>query len=263
MASRAARKALAAISLGVVGSIPTIAFPSDAGYDVKMTFAAADFLDLSRTDHASLFPDSMPVWEALKKIADYLQKRPEPEMHGTILGHPFISDQVTIGSGTVIENGACLKGPAWIGNNCEIRSGCYIRENVIIGNGVVLGNSCEFKNCIVFDEAQIPHFGYVGDSILGYKAHLAAGVILSNVRLDRQQISVRHEATKIATGLRKFGAIVGDKAEIGCNSVISPGSLIGRGALIYPLTHFGGVLAENTILQNHQNLRTIPRPALG
>ena len=228
-----------------------------------MTFSAADFLDLSRTDHASLFPDSIPVWEALKKIADYLQQRLQPKMQGTILGHPFISDRVAIGPGTIIEHGACLKGPAWIGNDCEIRSGCYIRGNVIIGNGVVLGNSCEFKNCIVFDEAQIPHFSYVGDSILGYKAHLAAGVILSNVRLDRGEISVRDREHKIATGLRKFGAVVGDKAEIGCNSVISPGSLIGRGSLIYPLTHFSGVLAENTILQNHQNLRTIPRQALG
>jgi UDP-N-acetylglucosamine diphosphorylase / glucose-1-phosphate thymidylyltransferase / UDP-N-acetylgalactosamine diphosphorylase / glucosamine-1-phosphate N-acetyltransferase / galactosamine-1-phosphate N-acetyltransferase len=228
-----------------------------------MTFPAADFLDLSHTDHASLFRDSVPVWEALKQIGLYLQQRLEPKMNGTIFGHPFIGDHVTIGSGTSIENGATILGPAWIGNNCKIRSGCYIRENVIVGSGVVLGNSCEFKNCIIFDEAQIPHFTYVGDSILGYKAHLAAGVILSNVRLDRGEVSVRYQETKIPTGLRKFGAVVGDKAEIGCNSVISPGSLIGRGSLIYPLTHFSGVLAQNTILQNHQNLRTIPRESLG
>ena len=242
--------------------MPNVAFPRHASYDFRMTFPAPDFLDLSRTDHASLFQDSMPVWEALKKISDYLKQRLEPKMRGTILGQPFIGDRVAIGPGTVIQNGATVIGPAWIGSNCEIRSGCYIRENVIIGNGVVLGNSCEFKNCIVFDDAQIPHFSYVGDSILGYKAHLAAGVILSNVRLDRGEVSVRYRESKIPTGLRKFGAVVGDKAEIGCNSVISPGSLIGRGSLIYPLTHFSGVLAENTILQNHQNLRTIPRVSL-
>jgi NDP-sugar pyrophosphorylase family protein len=247
-----------------MGHLPTnaCAFPLDADYDFRMTFPAADFLDLCRTDHASLFQDSVPVWEALKQIANYLQQRLEPKMQGTTLGQPFIGDRVAVGPGTVIQNGATIIGPAWIGSNCEIRSGCYIRENVIIGNGVVLGNSCEFKNCIVFDEAQIPHFSYVGDSILGYKAHLAAGVILSNVRLDRQEISVKDQATKIPTGLRKFGAIVGDRAEIGCNSVISPGSIIGRSSLIYPLTHFSGVLAENTILQNHQNLRTIPRESL-
>ena len=228
-----------------------------------MTFSPADFLDLSKTEHTSLFQDSVPVWESLKQIGDYLERFLQPKMKGTILGAPFIGNRVTIGSGTVIENGATLMGPAWIGNNCRIRSGCYIRENVIIGNGVVLGNSCEFKNCVVFDDAEVPHFSYVGDSILGYKAHLAAGVILSNVRLDRQEISVRYQETRIPTGLRKFGAIVGDRAEIGCNSVISPGSIIGRASLIYPLTHFSGVLAENTILQNHQTLRTIPRQALG
>jgi UDP-N-acetylglucosamine diphosphorylase / glucose-1-phosphate thymidylyltransferase / UDP-N-acetylgalactosamine diphosphorylase / glucosamine-1-phosphate N-acetyltransferase / galactosamine-1-phosphate N-acetyltransferase len=227
-----------------------------------MTFSAADFLDLSKTEHTSLFQDSVPVWEALKQIGNYLERSLQPAMKGATTGAPFISNRVAIGPGSVIQNGATIIGPAWIGSNCEIRSGCYIRENVIIGNGVVLGNSCEFKNCIVFDDAQIPHFSYVGDSILGYKAHLAAGVILSNVRLDRQEISVKDQGTKIPTGLRKFGAIVGDRAEIGCNSVISPGSIIGRGSLIYPLTHFSGVLAENTILQNHQNLRTISRQAL-
>ena len=235
------------------------AFPNDAGYDLGMTFPAADFLDLSHTDHSPLFQDSTAVWEALKKISGYLQQRLEPKMLGTISGHPFIGDRVAIGAGTSVENGATIIGPAWIGSNCKIRSGCYIRENVVVGHGVVLGNSCEFKNCIIFDEAEIPHFNYVGDSILGYKAHLAAGVILSNIRLDRGEVSVRYGESKIPTGLRKFGAVVGDKAEIGCNSVISPGSLIGRGSLIYPLTHFNGVLAENTVLQNHQDLRTIPR----
>jgi UDP-N-acetylglucosamine diphosphorylase / glucose-1-phosphate thymidylyltransferase / UDP-N-acetylgalactosamine diphosphorylase / glucosamine-1-phosphate N-acetyltransferase / galactosamine-1-phosphate N-acetyltransferase len=232
-------------------------------YDAGMSLPAADFLDLSKTEHATLFQNSAPVWEALSQIGNYLENFLRPKMNGAILGAPFIGDRVTIGSGTVIENGATVLGPAWIGNNCRIRSGCYIRENVIVGHGVVLGNSCEFKNCVVFDDAEVPHFSYVGDSILGYKAHLAAGVILSNVRLDRQEISVRYQETKIPTGLRKFGAIVGDKAEIGCNSVISPGSIIGRSSLIYPLTHFSGVLPENTILQNHQNLRTIPRQVIG
>jgi UDP-N-acetylglucosamine diphosphorylase / glucose-1-phosphate thymidylyltransferase / UDP-N-acetylgalactosamine diphosphorylase / glucosamine-1-phosphate N-acetyltransferase / galactosamine-1-phosphate N-acetyltransferase len=228
-----------------------------------MTFAAADFLDLSKSEHASLFLDSVPVWDALKQIASYLERLLQPQMQGQIIGAPFIGNRVAIGSGTVIENGATIKGPAWIGNDCEIRSGCYIRENVIVGNGVVLGNSCEFKNCLVFDEAEIPHFSYIGDSILGFKAHIAAGVILSNVRLDRSEVSVRYQEKRISTGLRKFGAIVGDRAEIGCNSVISPGSVIGRRSLIYPLTHFSGVLAENTILKNHQNLRTIPRDTPG
>jgi NDP-sugar pyrophosphorylase family protein len=112
---------------------------------------------------------------------------------------------------------------------------------------------------VIFNDVQIPHFSYVGDSILGHRAHLGAGVILSNFRLDRKEISVHQEGTIIATGLRKFGAIIGDRVEVGCNAVINPGSLIGRDCLVYPLTHFGGVLPASTILQNRTNLRKIPR----
>ena len=136
-----------------------------------------------------------------------------------------------------------LKGPAWIGENCQIRSGCYIRENVIVGDGVVMGNSCEFKNCILFDEAQVPHFNYVGDSILGYRAHLGAGVILSNVKLDHREIQVTATDGDIATGLKKFGAIVGDRTEIGCNAVINPGLRSGHAIVSFiPGANFRGVL---------------------
>ena len=155
-----------------------------------------------------------------------------------------------------------IKGPAWIGENCEIRNGCYIRENVILGDGVVAGNSCEFKNCLVFDKAQIPHFNYVGDSILGYEAHLGAGVILSNVRLDKGPVSIQTSEGPVSTGLRKFGAIIGDHAEIGCNSVINPGSLIGRNSVIYPGTQWRGNLAENSIaktLQTQQVIQKLPK----
>jgi NDP-sugar pyrophosphorylase family protein len=222
-------------------------------------FAPSNFLNLDQTEHRTIFDNSAQVWDVLKQIGSYLQFRLKPAIQGRIMGRPFISERVYIGTGTVIENGATIKGPAWIGNNCEIRSGCYIRENVIIGDDVVLGNSCEFKNCIVFNDAQIPHFSYVGDSVLGYHVHLGAGVILSNVRLDRKEISVKQESGFIPTGLRKFGAIIGDRAEIGCNTVISPGSIIGRNSLIYPLTHFGGVLPENSILKMRQDLERTQR----
>jgi NDP-sugar pyrophosphorylase family protein len=222
-------------------------------------FTPTNFLNLEQTEHRTIFDHSTRVWDALKQIGSYLQFRLKPAIYGRIMGRPFISENVYIGSGTLVENGATIKGPAWIGNNCEIRSGCYIRENVIVGDGVVLGNSSEFKNSIIFNDAQIPHFNYVGDSVIGYKAHLGAGVVLSNVRLDHKEISVRSETGLIATGLRKFGAIVGDRAEIGCSAVISPGSIIGRNSLIYPLTHFGGVLAENSILKMHQDLERTDR----
>ena len=152
-----------------------------------------------------------------------------------------------------------MKGPAWIGENCHIRSGCYVRENVIVGNGVVMGNSCEFKNSILFDEVQVPHFNYVGDSILGYKSHLGAGVILSNVKLDHGEILVAAAEGQIATGLRKFGAIVGDRTEIGCNAVINPGSLIGRDSMVYPSANFRGVLPARSIFKVHQQVQIMER----
>jgi UDP-N-acetylglucosamine diphosphorylase / glucose-1-phosphate thymidylyltransferase / UDP-N-acetylgalactosamine diphosphorylase / glucosamine-1-phosphate N-acetyltransferase / galactosamine-1-phosphate N-acetyltransferase len=215
-------------------------------------FPAADYLDFQRTIHGALFGAAEPAWSALKRIAAYLQGNLKPANLGKVDARASVGEQVFIGEGTVVEPGAVIKGPAWIGKNCQVRSGCYIRENVIVGDGCVLGNSCEFKNCVVFDECEVPHFNYVGDSILGHKAHLGAGVILSNVRLDRREVIVKHGAERIATGLRKFGAIIGDHAEIGCNSVINPGSIIGRRSIIYPLANFSGLLPADTIWKIRQ-----------
>ncbi|GAB4164463.1 MAG: glucose-1-phosphate thymidylyltransferase [Terrimicrobiaceae bacterium] len=218
------------------------------------------FFDLNHCSHRVIFENVAEVWKALEKIGPYLQFRLKPAMLGRGIGKPFLGSAVFVGRGTVVEPGAVIKGPAWIGENCQIRSGCYIRENVIIGDGVVAGNSCEFKNCLVFDSAEIPHFNYVGDSILGHKSHLGAGVILSNVRLDRAEVVVTCEdGHHIPTGLRKFGAIIGDHAEVGCNSVISPGSLIGRHALIYPGVHWRGVLPEMKIARLRQEIDIVPR----
>ena len=222
-------------------------------------FAPTEFLNLEHTAHSKLFENQKYVWDALKQIESYLQFRLKPALLGDLVGKPYISRNVFVGPGTIVEQGAYLKGPAWIGENCHIRSGCYIRENVIVGDGAVMGNSCEFKNCILFDEAQVPHFNYVGDSILGYKAHLGAGVILSNVKLDRGEISVSAEEGSIATGLTKFGAIVGDRTEIGCNSVINPGTVLGRDCIIYPGTTFHGVLPSGSILKVRQQHQIIAR----
>ncbi len=222
-------------------------------------FAPNEYLDLEQTAHQKLFENQKNVWDALKQIASYLQFRLKPGVLGDLLGKPYISNQVFVGAGTIVEQGAFLKGPAWIGENCHIRSGCYVRENVIVGDGVVMGNSCEFKNAIIFNEAQVPHFNYVGDSILGFRAHLGAGVILSNVKLDHREISVITEAGTIATGLTKFGAIVGDRTEIGCNAVINPGAVIGRDCIIYPSVNFRGVLPSDSIVKIRQQLQTFSR----
>jgi len=222
-------------------------------------FAPDQFLDLSQTEHGLLFEDVEHVWQALPKIETYLKFRLKPAILGKLIGKPFISNAVYIGKGTVVEHGAMIKGPAWIGEGCQIRNGAYIRENVIIGDGVVAGNSSEFKNCLVFNDAEVPHYNYVGDSILGHKAHLGAGAILSNVRLDRAKISVASAEGAIPTGLKKFGAVVGDRSEIGCNAVLSPGSIIGRSCIVYPGVQWRGVLPDHSIAKLRQEIQVVAR----
>lgn len=216
-------------------------------------FSAGDYLDLARTAHAGLFSGVESVWQALSKIGPHLESSLKPAIRGKVHPQAVIGERVFLDEGAVVEANAVINGPAWIGKDCRVRSGCYIRENVITGEGCVLGNSCEFKNCVLFDECEVPHFNYVGDAILGHKAHLGAGVILSNVRLDRGEVIVQHGGRRVHTGLRKFSAIIGDHAEIGCNSVINPGSLIGRRSVIYPLTAFSGVLPADTIWKVRQS----------
>lgn len=218
-------------------------------------FTARQFLDLERSGHSSLFLEGEPVWSAIPRIESYLQTTlaaVEGELlNGEIHQRAIIGKQVYIGPGTVVEANAIIKGPAWIGSNCTVRSGAYVRENVITGDAVMMGNSSEFKNCLLFDECAVPHFNYVGDSILGYKAHLGAGVVLSNVRLDRNEIGIRlPEGGQQNTHLKKFGAIIGDRTEIGCNSVLSPGTLLGKNCVVYPCTHWVGVLSDGQTIKN-------------
>ncbi len=224
-----------------------------------MTFAPSEFLDLNRSEHRMLFDQAVNVWDALKQIPSYLQFRLKPQIHGRLIGKPFISGAVFVGRGTVIEQGAMIKGPAWIGEGCEIRNGAYIRENVIVGSGCVIGNSCEVKNSIIFDEAQVPHFNYVGDSILGFRAHVGAGVILSNVKLDHAEITVATSQGLLPTGLKKFGAVLGDRVEVGCNSVLNPGTLIGRDSILYPGTQWRGVCPACSIVKTRFAAEVIAR----
>ncbi len=227
-----------------------------------MSFAPADYLDLDHTAHAVLFAPGGPVWDVLPRIAPYLGEHLRPADGSTRRGQAYVQGEVRIGKGTIISHGVTILGPVWIGENCYIGPGCYIRENTILGNNVIVGNSCELKNCLVFDRAEVPHWNYVGDSVLGHKAHLGAGVILSNYRLDHGPVSVldpAHPGSKINTGLEKFGAIIGDFVDIGSNAVISPGSLIGRHSLVYPLTHWCGVLPANSILKLRQTMQRVER----
>src|SRR5712671_2477147 len=143
-------------------------------------FKPTDLFDLSQTEHAALFEGCEYAWDALKKIAVYLAGHLRPRLNNRCEGRAYIGEQVFIGEGTVVEDGAMIRGPAIIGKNCQIRHNAYIREDVIMGDDCVAGNSCEFKNTLLFNQAKVPHFSYVGDSILGFAAHLGAGVKISN-----------------------------------------------------------------------------------
>ncbi|MGK0184382.1 MAG: NDP-sugar pyrophosphorylase family protein [Verrucomicrobiales bacterium] len=224
--------------------------------------APADYLDLSHTAHASLFDGIDAVWKPVATIADYLRDQLHPANHGNVVSNAYIGDRVFIGKGTIIQPGATILGPAWIGENVIIGAGCFIRENVIIDDGAIVGNSSECKNCLIFEKAEAPHFNYVGDSILGYKAHLAAGVVLSNYRLDHGPIDIPDPTVpgaKVKTGLEKFGAVVGDCVDIGCNAVLSPGSLIGPRSVLYPGVHWRGVLEPDKIVKVRQELQIVAR----
>ena len=213
-------------------------------------FKPADLFDLAQTAHAGIFDGCEFAWEALKKIEGYIAANLKPELRNKCDGVAYIGDNVFIGEGTVVEDGVMIKGPAIIGNNCRIRHNAYLRENVILGDGCVVGNSTEIKNSLLFNNAGAPHFNYVGDSILGHKAHLGAGVKVSNIKLFPGNITVTVDGKPFDTGLRKFGVLLGDGAEIGCNAVLNPGSVIGRGAVIYPNVFWRGVLPANGIAKN-------------
>ena len=210
---------------------------------------AADFFTLppSLAVFASHFPPEALPWEWLPRIAPALAAfrfdgpRPvlPPGVHaeGPLWIHPTVK----------LPPYAVLTGPAYIGAGTEIRPGAWIRGHVIVGEGCVLGHACEYKNCLLMDQVATPHYNYVGDSILGNRAHLGAGAICSNYRLDHREVMVRLGDALRSTGLRKFGAILGDAAEVGCNAVLNPGTLLGPRALVMPAIAFGGVLAPGHI----------------
>jgi len=223
-------------------------------------FKAADLFDLAQTEHAAIFEGCLHAWEALKKIESYLaqvpRQNPPPKFPGASIGQ-----HVVIGEGTLVEPGAMIKGPAIIGKNCQIRHNAYVRENVIVGDHCVVGNASELKNALLFNGAQAPHYNYIGDSILGHKAHLGAGVKISNIRLLPGNVTVELEGVPTDTGLRKFGALVGDGAEVGCNAVLNPGSILGRGALVYPNVFWRGFLPANSIAKNQAGIEVaVKRP---
>jgi len=226
-------------------------------------FRPGDLFDLTQTGHAALFEGCEFAWDALKRLQAYLEAQVRPALRNRCTGVAWIGERVFIGEGTVVEDGAMIKGPAIIGRDCQIRHNAYVREHVIVGDGCLVGNSCELKQAVLFNGVQVPHFNYVGDSILGHGAHLGAGVIISNVKLVPGNVTVEWEGRQVDTGLRKFGALVGDEAEVGCNAVLNPGSIVGRRSLIYPNVLWRGVLPAGHIAKNKAVVEVVSRQEAG
>ncbi len=213
-----------------------------------------DLFEYQSWEHADIFADTTYAWEILPRIRGYLAERLKPGIKGTLMEGAFLDgDEIFIGEGTVVEPGAFIRGPAIIGRNCEIRQGAYIRGLALVGDGCVVGHTTEMKNSVMLDGAKAGHFAYIGDSILGREVNLGAGTKLANLKISDSPVVVRHDGEAHRTGLRKFGAIIGDGVEIGCNTVTSPGTVIGPGSLVYPCSSVGGVVPANSIVKLKQN----------
>lgn len=198
-----------------------------------------------------LLESAVYPWEVLPKIKEFIIE----------LGNQLNKDEyeqkgenVWIAKTAKVAPTAYINGPAIIGKDAEIRHCAFIRGNAIIGEGAVVGNSTELKNVILFNKVQVPHYNYVGDSILGYKSHMGAGSITSNVKSDKKLVVVKYEREQIETGLKKFGAMLGDNVEVGCNSVLNPGTVVCRNTNIYPLSCVRGVIPENHIYKNKNEI---------
>ncbi len=191
-----------------------------------------------------LFEDAEYPWELLPKIKEYALMLIE----NGIEGYTLIADGVLVGNNVKIYPSATIEGPAIIGSGSEIRPGAFIRGSVITGENCVIGNSSELKNCILLDAVQVPHYNYVGDSVLGNRAHMGAGTICSNLRSDHKPVVV-HADKEYLTGLRKMGGILADGADVGCGSVINPGTVIGKNTTVYPLTSLRGVYPSDCIVK--------------
>ena len=210
------------------------------------TINISDLFDLNCTLSAELFFGKSLPWEVLPEIGRYIVSKGS-SLSKDRFDHPC--DNVWIAKDAQIASTAGISGPLIVDSGAEVRHGALIRGNVIVGKGCVVGNSTELKNCVLFDGVQVPHFNYVGDSILGARAHMGAGAIASNVRCDKMNIIVHGEG-EIMTGLRKLGAMVGDRAEVGCNSVLNPGTVLGRDVIVYPLSCVRGVVEEESIYKS-------------
>lgn len=209
-----------------------------------------DLYDLNETIAKDLFEGKTYPWEVLPEIGDFVTRL--GETLSDEFDHP--EENIWIHKSVKIAKTATLNGPLIIDADTEVRPGAFIRGNVLVGKNCVVGNSTELKNVVLFNTVQVPHYNYVGDSILGTHSHMGAGSITSNVKSDKTLVVVKNDGEEIETGLKKFGAMIGDYVEVGCNSVLNPGTVIGRNTNIYPLSPVRGVVPENSIYKSSDKI---------
>ena len=211
----------------------------------------SNLYNLDETIAKKIFNGCEYPWEVLPKIKDFII-----ELGQTLSSEEYnkIGENIWIAKSATVAPTAYINGPTIIGKDAEIRHCAFIRGNAIVGEGCVVGNSTELKNVILFNKVQVPHYNYVGDSILGYSSHMGAGSITSNVKSDKKLVVVKDGTEKIETGLKKFGAMLGDNVEVGCGSVLNPGTVIGKNSNIYPLSSVRGVVAENSIYKKQGDI---------
>lgn len=207
--------------------------------------------NLEETIASEIFEGATYPWEVLLKINDFII-----ELGNTLDKEEYkkIGEDVWIAKSATVAPTAYIKGPAIIGKNAEIRHCAFIRGKAIVGEGCVVGNSTELKNVILFNKVQVPHYNYVGDSILGYKSHMGAGSITSNVKSDKKLVVIKNGTESIETGLKKVGAMIGDEVEVGCGCVLNPGTIIGRNSNIYPLSSVRKIVPTNSIYKNQNEI---------
>ena len=207
--------------------------------------------NLEETIASKIFEGAIYPWEILNKIGDFII-----ELGNTLDKEEYkkIGEDVWIAKSATVAPTAYIKGPAIIGKNAEIRHCAFIRGKAIVGEGCVVGNSTELKNVILFNKVQVPHYNYVGDSILGYKSHMGAGSITSNVKSDKKLVVIKNGTESIETGLKKVGAMIGDEVEVGCGCVLNPGTIIGRNSNIYPLSSVRKIVPTNSIYKNQNEI---------
>ncbi len=218
-----------------------------------MKLSVMDLYDLSHSRAGEYLQQFEFPWEALSGISDLIVELGQ-KLSTEEFDNP--SENVWIAKDAVVYPNSYIGAPCIIGHKTEVRPGAFIRGSALVGDNCVVGNSTELKNVILFDNVQVPHYNYVGDSILGYKSHMGAGSITSNVKSDKLLIVVKNEGENIETGRKKIGAMLGDCVEVGCNSVLNPGTVIGRNSNVYPTSSVRGVVPENSIYKGKGNIIT-------